>query len=141
MHTSWVLTSRQSTGKPGTLNAQQELKWAAEILNARMGYTLLDLRKNEFVWGLWNNCPVQDDYVTKLIKDFVANGIMYTLVDVAIPCIIKRSDIDPACLVNDKGISANIPYIKFTTYPVFYTPPHVHIDSTLTPDDSRWTPH
>lgn len=117
MTKSWVLTSRQSTGKTGTLNAQQELKWAAEIVDARMGYTLLDLRKNEFVWGLWNDRPVQEDYVTRLMKDFVANGIMYSLVDVAIPCIIKRSDIDPACLVNDKGISADIPYIKFTTNP------------------------
>lgn len=95
--------------------ANDEQAWAAEATAARLGFALLDLKTNEFVWGTWNDRSITPAWVKELVADFKQNGMPYLLVEVAMPCIVKRSDIDPTCLVDDKGIRNGMPYIKFAS--------------------------
>lgn len=112
-----VCTYQGTTAQQGVGNAANEQKLEAEILLARIGWTLLDFLKYVYKWGAWNDRDLEEPAVRALVHDFGTSGISYLLLQCALPVIVNVDDIDPSCIVDEKGINIEMPKIKFKVSP------------------------
>jgi hypothetical protein len=97
-------------------NVKQVARNEAKIRGARIGYGLVEVR-SKFLLGLWNSRPIDDSHVRAIKGGFSLMGVLNTLRDTAIPCIVNNGEIDPTSLTDEAGLDDNIPTVVWIRLP------------------------
>lgn len=89
-------------------------------MKARIGYAKIDLQDEFYKTGLWNNRPINEGAVKKLVTSFAGGGMNWRLLRNAVPIIVARSALNlkslvPAEQVYNDDVLQNVEWVAKPT--------------------------